>query len=103
MATNLTTVDDDNGFALKRSVGSGFVSDIDPVAKGLLDDLNGLLSQAIFKPEPAAHVADAEEEAIAKYAIKHPDKAVQAAILDTYNHARSTSVALEAAFDKAPL
>ena len=84
MASNLTTVDEGNsGFVLRRSVGSGFVSDIDPVAKGFLDELNDLLERAIFKTEPPAvpHVEDAEDEALAKYALKHPDPATQSAIL----------------------
>lgn len=106
MASNLTTVDEGNsGFVLRRSVGSGFVSDIDPVAKGFLDDLNSLLSKAIFKPEAALvpHVEDAEDEALAKYALKHPDPPTQAAILATHNSARSSSLTLENAFDKTTL
>ena len=101
MASNLTTGDEgSSGFVLRRSVGSGFVSDIDPVARGFLDNLNDLLGQAIFKLEPAAHAAEAEEEAIAKCAIKHPDPAVQAAILTTYQNARAAKSPLDAAFDK---
>ena len=47
MASNLTTVDEGNsGFVLRRSVGSGFVSDIDPVAKGFLDELNERINKA---------------------------------------------------------
>jgi hypothetical protein len=101
MASNLTTVDEGSGgFVLRRSVGSGFVSDIDPVAKHFLDDLSELLSKAIFKPEPGAPADEAEEEAIAKCAIKHPDPAVQAAILTTYQNARAAKSPIEAAFDK---
>jgi len=106
MASNLTTVDEGNsGFVLRRSVGSGFVSDIDPVAKGFLDELNDLLERAIFKTEPPAvpHVEDAEDEALAKYALKHPDPATQSAILATHNSARGSSLSLENAFDKTSL
>jgi hypothetical protein len=108
MASILTTMDEGNGgFVLRRSVGTGLVSEIDPVAKRLLDDLNALLSKPIFKLEPAAPIAhkveEVEEEAIAKYAIKHSDAGVQAIILATYQNARATKSPLEAAFDKASL
>jgi hypothetical protein len=104
MASNLTTVDEGNsGFVLRRSVGSGFVSDIDPVAKGFLDDLNALLSKTILKPERAASTHEAEEEAIAKLAIKVADKAVQAAIFDAYTDARMKKIALDEAFEASAL
>ena len=103
MATNLTTVDEGIGFVLKRSVGSGFVSDIDPVAKFFLDELNDLLGKAIFKHDVAPQITDAEDEAVWKYAIKQPDKAVQATILDTCKNARGSKTPLDDAFDKAGL
>lgn len=105
MASNLTTIDDGNGFVLRRSVGSGFVSDIDPVAKDFLDELEDLLKKPIFKVEPAhaSHVESAEDAAIANYAFKHGDKGVQNEIHDTFKNCRAANGDLEKAFDGAKL
>jgi hypothetical protein len=102
MATNLTTIDEGNGFVLRRSVGSGFVSDIDPVAKGFLDDLNKKLSKPIFKPDPVVQVEAAEDDAIGKCAIKQ-NKADQTKILDTHASARARKVPLDTEFEQAGL
>ena len=102
MASNLTTVDEgNNGFVLRRSVGSGFVSDIDPVAKGFLDDLNDKLDRPIFKPIAAINVHDAEDAVIDKCALNY--SAERQKILDTHTDARAKRTSLHAAFDKSGL
>src|SRR6266849_754277 len=48
--TSCSTSNGSSGFRIKRPLitTSGFVSDVDPIVKGLLDELNQLLGKRIF-------------------------------------------------------
>jgi hypothetical protein len=102
MASKLT--DEGLGFGFRRSLSTGFVSDMDPTVKEQLDNLVELFTKRVFRnappPAPPVNQAEAEEEALVKLAIKLAE-AEQRTILAICGRAKANQNAFEAEFDAA--